>query len=233
MVDKIVETFEAILSLPSSKPSNHYTYEFDTILSELDKEGYYSDEWAKLCSKLYDENWLHQYPNALKKYYFENPTIACNRIIEFTGNSYAEFNFQYQLPKYAYENQEAFSFFVKTFVDKSNDSNILLSTLGSILGRSINGDDNIFPHVYVRIEMEKYKHLELNKKVLIGKFNARGVRTIGDGSSEKQTALKYKEDAQKLDILYPETAQLLRWISEDYESESKSDQLYSETGFYY
>ena len=70
-IDKIIEIINAILSLGAAPPNNLYSYEMEKLLSRIDEEGYYSEEWAKLCVALYEQDWLQTYPNALKRYYFE------------------------------------------------------------------------------------------------------------------------------------------------------------------
>lgn len=106
----------------------------------------------------------------------------------------------------------------------------MISVLGSILGKSHEGSDKIFPHEHVRMALEKYKETDLWREVLNGKFYGRGARIIGDGSDEKRTAEEVKNNAKKVEIDYPETARLLRELSKYYASEGKQDRIYSEIG---
>ena len=66
--------------------------------------------------------------------------------------------------------------------------------------------------------------------MLIGKLNSRGFRSVEDGAYEINCSKKLREDAKLLEVTYPETAQLLRWLSDDYAAEGKRDHLFSEIG---
>ena len=123
-----------------------------------------------------------------------------------------------------------FAYFVDVFFAKHSEKDLLISVLGSILGKSREGTDKIFPHENVRMALEKYKATDLRRDVLIGKINSRGCRTIGDGSNEKRIAEEYKCQAKKVEIIFPETAKLLRELSNDYAFDGKQDLLFSEIG---
>lgn len=107
---------------------------------------------------------------------------------------------------------------------------MLLPMLGSILGKAPNGSDGIFPHEVVRVVLESYREYRLNHHVMIGKLNSRGARYIEDGTYEINCSKKLREDAKLLEVTYPESAQLLRWLSDDYVAEGKRDHLFSEIG---
>lgn len=51
-----------------------------------------------------------------------------------------------------------------------------------------------------------------------------------DGTAEMERAKQYSADAQKIEIDYPETAKLLRVLSDVYASQGSRDQLFSEIG---
>lgn len=233
-IEKIIDVFTAILALPSIKSNGRYVHEFDRILSRLDKEGYYSTELASLCASLYTEyyemNPHSVYPNILKRYYFENPSIICDKLLRKDRDAYSHFMFYYVLPDDAYSNPDSLAFFVNTFITRHTDKDILLSALGSILGKAKDGSDGIFPHDLVRSELEKYRALRLNHEVYIGKLNSRGAHLVSDGMSLKSLAQKLASDAKKVDVMYPETAQLLRWYSDHLLAEGDHDLLYSEIG---
>lgn len=229
-IDKIIEIINAILSLGAVPPNNLYLYGMEKLLSRIDEEGYYSEEWAKLCVTLYEQDWLQTYPNALKRYYFENPHLLCEAEVHLTGKTYSHFHLHYELPLIAYDDPKAFHFFVKTIVDNHTDKDMLLPMLGSILGKAPNGSDGIFPHEVVRNVLESYREYRLNHHVLIGKLNSRGFRSVEDGAYEINCSKKLREDAKLLEVTYPETAQLLRWLSDDYAAAGKRDHLFSEIG---
>lgn len=228
-IEEIKEVIRTVLATyTDSIPRNLDSYALDEIISSLDKEGYTTDEWAELCAKLYDNGWLQQYPNILKEYYFSHPSILCDKLLEMSSNTYSQFSFYYELPDRAYTDSHAFAYFVDVFFAKHSEKDLLISVLGSILGKSREGTDKIFPHENVRIALEKYKATNLRRDVLIGKLNSRGCRIIGDGSNEKRIAEEYKCQAKKVEIIFPETAKLLRELSNDYAFDGKQDLLFSE-----
>ena len=115
-------------------------------------------------------------------------------------------------------------------MEEQTKNHLLLSMLGSILGKAPNGKDGIFPHEYVRCALERYKDCKLWREVLIGKLNSQGWRTIEDGSFEIEQAKKYNENAKRVETEFPESAKLLRLLSDNYTNQGKSDQLLSEIG---
>lgn len=230
-VEKIKEIISAILAThTASPPRNLDSYALDDIISSLDKEGYATDEWAEICARLCDNGWLQQYPNILKEYYFSHPDILCNKLLEINGSIYSQFCSYYELPNCAYFDSNAFSCFVDTFFAKHTKDDFLISALGGILSKSREGLDRIFPSENVRIALEKYKATDLWRNVFIGIINNRGLRSIGDGSGEMRLAKEFRNNAKKVEIDYPETARLLRELSEAYSSEGRRDRLFSEIG---
>ena len=154
----------------------------------------------------------------------------CEAEVHLTGKTYSHFHLHYELPLIAYDDPKAFHFFVKTIIDNHTDNDMLLPMLGSILGKAPNGSDGIFPHEVVRVVLESYREYRLNHHVMIGKLNSRGARYIEDGTYEINCSKKLREDAKLLEVTYPESAQLLRWLSDDYVAEGKRDHLFSEIG---
>ena len=100
-----------------------------------------------------------------------------------------------------------------------------------ILGKTKDDEDGCFPHGFVRDALEKYAETDLRHEVLIGKLNARGCHPVDDGTSELELAKKYKCFAKSLEIRHPETAHLLRELSERYVMSGKQDRLISELGW--
>lgn len=231
-IEKIKEVFRAIITSFSSAKnySSLNPYAMDKIIDDIDQKNYDSKDWALLCADLYDLRLLHDYPNTLKNFYFKHPYLLCNKLIESESNFYSQFNYHYELPDNAYHDLDTFMFFVNTLVEKHYEHKFLLSILGNILGKSIDGSDGIFPHEYVRIAMEQHEGVKLNHKVFIGKINSRGLHSVGDGTAEKNIAEEYRNNAKKFDIEFPQTSQLLRWLSDSYIYEGKHHQLYSEIG---
>ena len=58
------------------------------------------------------------------------------------------------------------------------------------------------------------------------------MRVVGDGSDQMSIAQKLKNDANKICLQYPVTAQLLHKLSEEYVIEASMDRVWSETDSY-
>lgn len=192
----------------------------------------YSDEWAELCSDLYDKSIFSDtygyYPECLKTYFFRYPEQIVLRYHNDSHSFYKHFHYDYYLPNKAFEDQSTFITWCDYLFNAGKEDSFLISTLGAILGRSISGKDGIFPHEFVRIALEKYSNDELTQNVAIGWMNARGARIVGDGLNEKNTELQYRNYARRLELEYPQTAKLLLMIASDYEWESKYNRQHSE-----
>lgn len=86
------------------------------------------------------------------------------------------------------------------------------------------GDDGIFPHEMVRDYFEHTHCEKLIEGFISGKQPQRGVHTVTGGMEEKETSIKYREDASKLHISYPHTTAILEKLAECYWRESSYEQ---------
>ncbi|TXL14246.1 hypothetical protein BMR04_13555 [Methylococcaceae bacterium HT3] len=97
------------------------------------------------------------------------------------------------------------------------------SKIGTYLAGSQVGNDGIWPHESVRDVLERIKNKQIEDGIICGKINARGVTCRGQyagGLQEKELACRYKEDAEKIDCIFPNTAGVLRSIAEKYEKQA-------------
>ena len=95
---------------------------------------------------------------------------------------------------------------------------------GRVLSYAPIGDDGIFPHEMVRDYFEHTHCEKLIEGFISGKQPQRGVHTVTGGMEEKETSIKYREDASKLHISYPHTAAILEKLAKCYWQESLYEQ---------
>ena len=95
------------------------------------------------------------------------------------------------------------------------------SQIGSFLAGSPIGKDGVWPHESVRDAIERIKSEEFENGMKSGRINARGVTTrhpYSGGSQERELALSYLNNAEKIQLIWPRTAGILRSIAASYES---------------
>ena len=225
--DRLIEVVRAIVSSGNYSDTGLLT----CIVQDYDSL-YYSEEWAELCLSMYDKfvfkGSYGYYPHCLRTYFFNHPDKIVARYYADSSAFYRHFHFDYTLPNVAYENLEAFITWSDFIYDAGKEEPFLISTLGSILGRSSLGNDGIFPHENVRIALEKYSNDTLTRGVATGWFNSRGARFVQDGLNERKMELQYRAFARDMELEYPQTAKILSSIADDYSWEAKHDRLDSE-----
>lgn len=113
----------------------------------------------------------------------------------------------------------------------AQSQNTLFSTqIGKLFAYSVVGTDGCMPHEAVRDLIEKYYDDDLRDGYAMAEFNKRGVHTVSDGESEKQLALSYKDNANKIRIKHPKTARIYDLISKNYFSDSVRERERAENG---
>jgi hypothetical protein len=103
--------------------------------------------------------------------------------------------------------------------------------IGNYLSHSPVGSDGVWPHEAVRSVIERVKSTELDLAIRIGKENARGMTSrlpYEGGKQEHVLAAQYSDDAKKIELSYPRTAELLRNIGRDYATEARRHDWRSE-----
>lgn len=104
--------------------------------------------------------------------------------------------------------------------------------IGKILSYSPVDEDGVWPHKCVRDFLEKNTSETINDHICIGVFNQRGVHTVTGGDEEEQFAATYNEYAQKLQLLYPKTAYIVKEISDRYKCESRFERARELKGYF-
>lgn len=104
--------------------------------------------------------------------------------------------------------------------------------LGKILSYAPIGKDGIWPVECVRHLFEKPHLEELERNFIIGRQNQRGVYAVTGGQEEMRLAEIYYDYANRLQLLYPSTASIVRQIGDQYRSESKSERVRELKGYY-
>lgn len=91
--------------------------------------------------------------------------------------------------------------------------------LGTLLARSPQGTDGVWPAEAVRDLIEELDAREVALGMRIGRYNQRGVTTrspFEGGAQEHELASKYAAEAAALEARWPQTAAILRELSESY-----------------
>ena len=201
-----------------------------TIIRKVDKQ-FYSDEWAKLCVSLYCNGFLkHEYgyfPQCMRQYFFRNP----DKLLENSRGDnglISDFQYHYRLPGEAFSDITQLLHWTDVLINASDPDADVVYLTGSILGKSPNGSDGIFPNETVRRLLEIKKDEELTNAVARGKINSLGFRNVEDGKKEKEKSDTHKIQAREMEIDYPQTSEILRILADFYERGSKMDQISSE-----
>ena len=104
--------------------------------------------------------------------------------------------------------------------------------MGNILSYAPIGKDGLWPAECVRRLFEDLHSDTLEDNFIIGKENQHGVYTLTAGREEDSLAEQYGISADKLQLLYPRTAAILRRVSEGYRSEAKWERTRELKGYY-
>ena len=225
-IKEIIKIIKAMLLSGSFQIDDFISCQLYDIVGKSEKEEIYSEDWAELCEQLYVKGWIQQYPEVLKRYYFINPYRICERI----ESDYSKLCFDYELPKEAFTDKEQFDYFIQVLMEIPQKKESLLYVLGGILAKVPVGSDGIFPHEYVREVLERNKEYGLSNEILRGMINSQGFRMVEDGTFEFEKAEKYIRDANRIEIDFPETANLLRLFSKECIAQGNRDRLISEIG---
>lgn len=97
--------------------------------------------------------------------------------------------------------------------------------LGKILSCAPVGEDGIWPCESVRDLFEEGVTAESNiiNSFIIGKLNQRGIHSFTEGREEEELANEYLGNAEKIKVMYPVTASILKRIGGDYLRDSDFD----------
>jgi V8-like Glu-specific endopeptidase len=109
--------------------------------------------------------------------------------------------------------------------------NLLGHSLGRLFAYSPIGKDGHYPHESVRLIIEELSDDDLRKSYIIEECNKRGVYTPNAGIEEKEKALQYKEKAEGIRILYPESAKIYDELYKCYQQKSEVERRAAEDGY--
>jgi len=122
---------------------------------------------------------------------------------------------------------------INTFEDclnRQNQSKHYYYLLGKLFAYSPIGTDGYYPHESIREIIEKNYGKNMQSGYVSSEINKRGVHTSDAGESEKQLALRYKENADSIRISSPKTAEIFDVLSNHYLAESKAERERAENG---
>lgn len=116
---------------------------------------------------------------------------------------------------------------------KQNQENLFGMLLGRLLAFSPVGADGQYPHEAVRKIIENLvgeEYLDCYRNYKISEYNARGAHWCDAGKSEKELALQYEENADKIRITSPKTAKIYDTLYSEYLIESEAERRAAEDG---
>lgn len=202
-----------------------------TVIQKVDA-CHYSDPWAEICIQLVNKKVLElrsidgYYPECVKTFFFLHP----EKMIESCKYNEPIVSCTYQLPAAAFSDYEKFRKWSDTLYESLQDTPYLLNVISDAFAQSPNGADIIYPHEYVRQALEDYSDDLLTKEVAISHLNRRGARIVQDGFIETRKAEELRESARRMELKYPHTAWILRYLANSYASEAERDLHYAEMG---
>lgn len=120
---------------------------------------------------------------------------------------------------------------INKFKDKLGEqkqSKLLGSVLGRLFAYSPAGRDGYYPHESIREIIEELQDEELRNSYEIAEHNKRGVYSPNAGKTEKEMALRYKENADEIRVLYSESAKIYDDLYNSYYRESEAERRRAE-----
>ncbi|MDD4494777.1 MAG: hypothetical protein PHV32_10630, partial [Eubacteriales bacterium] len=111
-----------------------------------------------------------------------------------------------------------------------HQGSIITHELGRLFAFSPIGNDGCYPHEEIRDIIENIYDEGLCNSYGIAIRNKRGVHTCDAGESENELAIRNKENANKIRIKYPKTAEIYDKISHSYSVEAKAEREREENG---
>ena len=112
----------------------------------------------------------------------------------------------------------------KVLLEQQNQSYLFASELGTLFANSPKGKDGFYPHESVReiiegLSGDKLKELQRNYESKV--YNKRGVYTPDQGKTEIKLSDDFKENANGIRLLSPNTAEIYYNLSKTYKAESE------------
>ena len=229
--DNVNEICGILLSINADKINSNGNigyYEVQEILKTIDN-GYYNEKVVKLCFQYLKFFEFNEIPNSIKTYFFLNPKEYIEFLTsgKFDGGLIYHFDSFMSLPNDFNSDEEKLQNFINEFRNFNTEDKdivkIVRSSLGQILARTFRrGKDNFLDKKFMSI-IEDVRDNDFNNGIIIGYFNSRGVRTVGDGSDEMEKYQQLLEESKKYQIQYPESSRILKAIADDYYRNAQMD----------
>lgn len=116
----------------------------------------------------------------------------------------------------------------KDKLEEQKQAKLLGSLLGRLFAYSPIGKDGYYPHESIREIIEELADESLRNSYEIAEHNKRGVYSPDAGKTEKEMALRYKENADGIRIVYSESAKIYDNLCKSYNNESKAERRRAE-----
>lgn len=116
----------------------------------------------------------------------------------------------------------------KNMLEKQKQSKYLGHELGRLFAYSPVGADGCYPHEAIRAIIEEMEDKSLRNAYVIAENNKRGVYSVDEGRTTKELALRYKENADGIRILYPESAKIYDNLYDDFYYQSEAERRSAE-----
>ncbi len=232
--------YEVLSKIIESETKNRNEFMLlDEVIHKIDKQKYYSDEWAKLCFALINKEKITYYPQVVRIYLFRNPCELYKLITTDNPLIFTRHRLNYSLPQEAYKEYECFKEWASYFYSKtkgSHDNRTRYEAfwfLESVFGKSKNGQDGFFPHEFIRNYLEECQDQDLNIGVAREKHNTYGSHKMNEGIVESEISQKYKAQADQLKWEYPNTAEVLRTLADYFDHMAQKEAEYAELQSFY
>lgn len=114
----------------------------------------------------------------------------------------------------------------KVLLEQQNQLYLFPSELGKLFANSPKGTDGFYPHESVRKVIENFSGnelKELQRSYEIKIYRKRGVYTSSQGKSELKLSNDFKENADQIRLLSPNTADIYDRLSESYKIEAERE----------
>ena len=229
--ENINEICDILLSIDKKSfnlNNNISYYEIQSILKDIDNR-YYNEKIVQVCFQYLNFFEYNEIPNSIKTYFFLNPKEYIEFLTsgKFDGGLIYHFDSFMSLPNDFNSDEEKLQNFINEFKNFNTEDKdivkIVKSSLGQILARTFRrGKDDFLDKKFMSI-IEDVRDNDFNNGIIIGYFNSRGVRTVGDGSDEMEKYQQLLEESKKYQIQYPESSRILKAIADDYYRNAQMD----------
>lgn len=222
----INELLDLLIAYPIEKNRNHDIYVIEKIIKCLD-DMCKSDKLA-LLEYRYMLIFNSDLPKCLTWFFFENPYVLLSLYEGVSGSkpvnkenisqAWFKLKFNLKLPDNYAADMEMTRKFIYTLINYKKDNvdvnEYIKEFVGEILARSSEIEDYC-PSINMITLLEEYYDDAIARGFAVGYSNAKGVRTVTDGSDLQKNSKRFKETAIDIEVKYPNTAKIIKRIAED------------------